>query len=137
MTRAGTTPTETLPQGIDGLERDALASLGVTPEDFDAHAQRAGGKRSNKRTERGTGGRDSSSGNSVPGVRRALRVPLSLPDIEAGVDEHGAYIKCVFELPRGAFATTVMSEIMKHEAGLGGLSDDQVQHGEAEDLDEN
>lgn len=140
MTRAGSVPTETLPQGIDGLERNALADLAVTPEDFEEHARRAGGQRSRARGDRGRGGggRDSGSGssNSVPGVRRALRVPLRLPDIEAGVDQHGSYIKCVFELPRGAFATTVMSEIMKNDAGLGGLTDEQVQGGEVEELDE-
>lgn len=49
----------------------------------------------------------------VDGARRPLRVPLKYPDVEGGVDEHGAYIKCRFELPRGAFATVVMDEIMK------------------------
>jgi len=29
------------------------------------------------------------------------------------MDEHGPYIKCRFELPRGSFATVVMDEIMK------------------------
>jgi tRNA(Glu) U13 pseudouridine synthase TruD len=29
------------------------------------------------------------------------------------VDEHGAYVRCVFELPRGSFATVVLREIMK------------------------
>lgn len=55
----------------------------------------------------------SAARGSVEGVRRPLRVPLSNPDIESGVDEHGAFIKCVFELPRGSFATTVMAELMK------------------------
>ncbi len=49
----------------------------------------------------------------VEGARRPLRVPLTYPDIEGGVDEHGPYVKCVFELPRGSFATVVMEEIMK------------------------
>jgi tRNA pseudouridine13 synthase len=49
----------------------------------------------------------------VEGLRRPLRVPLMAPDIEGGVDAHGAYIKCRFELPRGAFATEVMREVMK------------------------
>lgn len=47
------------------------------------------------------------------GARRPLRVPVLYPDIEGGMDEHGEYVKCRFELPRGAFATTVMAEIMK------------------------
>ena len=33
--------------------------------------------------------------------------------IEGGVDEHGAYVRCAFELPRGCFATVVMREVMK------------------------
>jgi tRNA(Glu) U13 pseudouridine synthase TruD len=35
------------------------------------------------------------------------------PEVEGGVDEHGAYVRCAFELPRGAFATVVLREIMK------------------------
>jgi tRNA pseudouridine13 synthase len=52
-------------------------------------------------------------GDMVEGLRRPLRVPLTMPDIEGGVDEIGTYIKCRFELPRGAFATEVMREVMK------------------------
>lgn len=47
------------------------------------------------------------------GDRRPLRVPLSYPDVEAGSDEHGLYVRCSFELPPGAFATTVMQELTK------------------------
>ncbi|MFW6061000.1 MAG: tRNA pseudouridine(13) synthase TruD [Phycisphaeraceae bacterium] len=47
------------------------------------------------------------------GARRPLRVILRDPDISGGVDEHGPYIRLTFELPRGAFATTVLREIMK------------------------
>jgi tRNA pseudouridine13 synthase len=50
---------------------------------------------------------------TMTGQRRPMRVPLTLPDVEAGVDDRGDYIKCTFELPRGAFATTAMQEIMK------------------------
>jgi len=50
---------------------------------------------------------------AMMGQRRPLRVPVRLPDVEAGSDEHGEYIKCTFELPRGAFATVVMQEVMK------------------------
>lgn len=78
---------------VDTAERRALESLGLTIEALDAH-----GAKTHER---------------LPGERRPLRVPLSYPDVEAGMDEHGAYIKCVFELPRGAFATTVMAEVMK------------------------
>jgi len=49
----------------------------------------------------------------IGGDRRPLRIPLIDPEVEGGLDEHGAYIRCAFELPRGSFATTVMDEIMK------------------------
>ncbi|HEX7010573.1 MAG TPA: tRNA pseudouridine(13) synthase TruD [Phycisphaeraceae bacterium] len=52
---------------------------------------------------------------TVEGARRPLRVPLRDPDISGGVDEHGAYVRLAFELPRGAFATAVLREIMKTE----------------------
>lgn len=49
----------------------------------------------------------------IEASRRALRIPLVAPDVEAGSDEHGAYIRVAFELPRGSFATAVLPEIMK------------------------
>ncbi len=51
----------------------------------------------------------------LEGARRALRIPLKDHDVEGGIDEHGAYVRCAFELPRGAFATAVLREIMKPE----------------------
>ena len=77
----------------DALELDTLASFGLSPETF----ANAPGRLS----------------RLVEGERRPLRVPLIDPEIEAGVDEHGAYIRCAFELPRGCFATVVMREVMK------------------------
>jgi tRNA pseudouridine13 synthase len=53
--------------------------------------------------------------NRLPGARRPLRVRLTDPDVEGGVDEHGSYVRVVFDLPRGSFATTVLREIMKPE----------------------
>ncbi len=53
----------------------------------------------------------------IDGARRPFRVPLRDPQVEAGVDEHGSFIRCAFELPRGAFATAVMREIMKPAPG--------------------
>lgn len=50
---------------------------------------------------------------SPEGKRRPFRVPLSNPDCEGGQDEHGPYVRVVFDLPRGAFATAVLPEIMK------------------------
>lgn len=49
----------------------------------------------------------------IGGDRKALRIRVSDPQVEGGVDEHGAYIRCDFALPRGSFATTVMDEVMK------------------------
>lgn len=78
--------------GTDATEVRSLESLGVTPE---ALAQRQDQR------------------PSLRGARRPLRVPLLDPEVEGGVDEVGAYIRCAFELPRGAFATVVMREVMK------------------------
>lgn len=47
------------------------------------------------------------------GTRRPMRVVLKSPEVSAGVDEHGPYIKTSFELPRGAYATVAMREMMK------------------------
>ena len=47
------------------------------------------------------------------GKRRPLRILLKDPDVSGGVDEHGPYIKTSFELPRGAYATMVLREVMK------------------------
>jgi len=78
---------------VDEAERAALARLDVTPEELSAFVAR--------------------TGLSLSGDRRPLRVALSDPEIEGGVDEHGAFVRCAFGLPRGAFATTVMREIIK------------------------
>ena len=53
------------------------------------------------------------SRSSPEGGRRPLRVNLQNPSIEAGVDEHGEFIRVAFDLPRGAYATIVLREIMK------------------------
>lgn len=55
----------------------------------------------------------SARGLPVKGARRPLRVPLRDPDVEAGADEHGPYIRVTFDLPPGAFATAVLQEIIK------------------------
>lgn len=54
-------------------------------------------------------------GRSMRGGRRPLRVPLVDPQFEGGIDEHGHYVRCAFELPPGAFATVVMREVMKSD----------------------
>lgn len=80
---------------VADLERDILASSGVTLEQIQRFAKR--------------------HRESMLGQRRPLRVPVLFPDVEGGRDEHGEYVKLRFELPRGSFATTVMQEIMKVE----------------------
>ncbi len=79
----------------DATEIDALARLGVTPELLAAFEQRRP--------------------NRLAGARRPLRVSLTDPDVEGGIDEHGHYVRLAFDLPRGAYATEVLREIMKPE----------------------
>ena len=83
-------------QGVPGeVEREALAQFGVTVEDFERFARKHKG--------------------ALDGDRRPLRVPIMYPQVEGGADEHGTYVRCGFELPRGSFATEVMAEVMKPE----------------------
>jgi tRNA(Glu) U13 pseudouridine synthase TruD len=44
-----------------------------------------------------------------------MRAVLRDPDVSGGVDEFGPYVRVAFELPRGAFATSILREIMKSE----------------------
>jgi len=55
------------------------------------------------------------------GRRRPYREQVSNVDVEGGFDEHGPYVRCVFDLPRGMYATVVLREIMKNaDADHGG-----------------
>lgn len=76
---------------VGALEQAALGAAGVTERDL---------------------ARFEAEGGAVEGGRRPLRVPVIDPDVEGGMDTHGPYVRCAFELPRGCFATTVMREIM-------------------------
>lgn len=49
------------------------------------------------------------------GTRRPLRVAIRDPQVCSGTDQHGPYVRVVFEMPRGAYATVVLREIMKNE----------------------
>jgi tRNA pseudouridine13 synthase len=80
----------------DLAERAALDSLGLTPEVL-------------------TGVRGESEG-----TRRSLRTLVSHPEIDAGVDEHGPYIRVAFDLERGAYATVVLRELMGTEEAAEG-----------------
>ena len=46
------------------------------------------------------------------GTRRPLRIPLSNIEIDSGVDNHGGYVRTAFDLPRGAYATVVLRELI-------------------------
>lgn len=81
---------------VGQLELDALAQAGVVTKDMELCEQR-------------------SDYPMIGGDRRPLRIPVIDPEVEGGIDEHGAYVRCAFELPRGSFATTVMDEVMKTE----------------------
>ena len=52
-------------------------------------------------------------GYGVHGGRRAMRVPVTNVEIDSGVDEEGNYIHLAFDLPRGAYATVLLREIMR------------------------
>jgi len=78
-------------QGIPGeIERQVLDVFNVHPDSLagvgDVHAE---------------------------GSRRPMRIALRNPTAEGGADEYGPYIKIGFEMPRGAFATIALREIMK------------------------
>jgi tRNA pseudouridine13 synthase len=92
MTRAG--------GAVDQIELQALADHSLTVGQVD-------GASASEET-----GRDA----LVDGSRRPLRIVLTNPDIDAGVDEHGNYIRVTFELPRGAYATSILREMMKCQA---------------------
>lgn len=58
------------------------------------------------------------AGDMGAGERRSMRVRVTETDVEGGVDEIGPYVRCAFTLPKGAFATSVLREIIKCDASL-------------------
>jgi tRNA pseudouridine13 synthase len=81
-------------------EEAILASFGLTPAQLELF--------------------DANSPFALDGKRRPLRVPVIDPEVEGGVDEHGPYVRCAFELPKGSFATVVLREVMKPAATKSG-----------------
>lgn len=81
-------------------EQAALARFGLTPDDFDS--------------------------SRVRGARRAMRVPIFNPRAEGGFDDRGPYIEVAFALPRGAYATVVLREIMRNDLYDADESDDHA-----------
>lgn len=88
----------------DAADADALAELGLSPETLASFAE--------------------SHPGLIEGERRALRVPLGSPELEGGVDDLGPFVRIAFDLPRGAFATAVMREIMKPDPRASSQSKD-------------
>jgi tRNA pseudouridine13 synthase len=78
--------------GVPGeRERAALALLGIDPDRLGEY--RFG----------------------VDGSRRPYRIFPANPELEGGVDEHGRYVKVAFDLPKGAFATVVLRELIDEQ----------------------
>jgi tRNA pseudouridine13 synthase len=48
----------------------------------------------------------------LDGTRRPFRVPVTNTELDAGFDEHGPYIRLAFDLPRGAYATVLLRELL-------------------------
>lgn len=90
----------------ENAERSALEAAGVTLAQLESF--------------------DQSSRYPLEGKRRPLRVPLIDPEVEGGVDEHGPYVRCAFELPKGSFATVAMREVMKPTEGAA-LADEDAE----------
>ena len=85
-----------------------LAASGLTPESF-----RVAGK------------------HKVKGARRPLRVRPEDVQLEAGVDDHGAFITIAFTLPAGSFATVLVRELTKSPAPQGPTTEVAADHGSA------
>ncbi len=82
-----------LAEGTMGtIERDVVAEEGVDADAFRSYALPEA---------------------DAAGTRRALRVPLSDVDVDGGEDAHGAFVELEFFLPKGAYATCVLREVMK------------------------
>ena len=47
------------------------------------------------------------------GTRRPLRIAVTNIEIDSGVDENGGYIRTAFDLPRGAYATVLLRELVE------------------------
>lgn len=83
----------TLPQGEElEIEQQVFAGHDITPDHFRLPGH-----------------------HKIKGVRRPLRVQPTEIDLSAGVDNHGPHITLVFALPAGAFATSLLREVMKTE----------------------
>lgn len=48
----------------------------------------------------------------LEGARRPFRVPVSNIELEGGFDEFGPHVRLAFDLPRGAYATVLLRELL-------------------------
>lgn len=53
-----------------------------------------------------------SSPAAAAGERRSLRMRVGDPEVESGVDSHGAFVRVAFDLPRGGYATSLLAELL-------------------------
>jgi len=51
----------------------------------------------------------------IDGARRSLRVVAGEVELETGQDQHGPWLGLRFTLPPGAYATTLLREVCKHD----------------------
>lgn len=91
---------------VDEAELDALGSVGLCLDDMAQMREVAGG--------------------ALRGTRRPLKVRVTNTDAEGGVDEHGAYVRVAFDLPAGAYATTVLSMMMGESSRARIIEDEEV-----------
>jgi tRNA pseudouridine13 synthase len=93
----------TMPEGEPlKIEEAVLKSHGLTPGHFKQE------------------GRD-----QAKGARRPLRIKPTETQLEAGVDDHGAFITVAFVLPAGSFATVLLRELMKSDSPATQFSSDE------------
>ncbi len=52
---------------------------------------------------------------SLDGERRSLRVVLSSAQVNSGKDQHGGFLQVLFDLPAGAYATSVLRELCREQ----------------------
>lgn len=86
---------------------------GMLRADGETYAREVAALRNFGITEQDLANFDQGSLGGMHGERRPLRIPITDVEVEGGVDEYGPFVRCAFDLPRGAFATTVLAEIMK------------------------
>jgi tRNA pseudouridine13 synthase len=87
-------------------EWDATRSLGVRPEVFAAKEI------------------------DLEGTRRPFRVPVTNIELEGGFDEHGPFIRVAFDLPRGAYATVLLRELLGDAAAESADANDASRDGD-------